>query len=51
MNLTYDNFGRVTTNDRGGTSADMNYTYDLLHGWVKEISSTGGFDISICLKG
>ena len=43
MNLAYDNFGRVTANDRGGSSADMNYTYDLLQGWVKEISSTGGF--------
>ena len=41
--LSYDDFGNITGNNRGGTAADMTYTYDLLHGWVKEISSTGGF--------
>ena len=39
----YDEVGNLASMNRSGTSADMNYTYDLLHGWVKEISSTGGF--------
>ena len=40
----YDDFGNVIGIDRGGTAADMTYGYDLLHGWIKEISSTGGFE-------
>lgn len=40
----YDDFGNVIGIDRGGTAADMTYGYDLLHGWVKEITSTGGFE-------
>ena len=43
-NLQYDALGNITNNDRGGTAADMTYTYDLLHGWVKEITSSGGFE-------
>ncbi len=42
--LSYDDFGNITGNNRGGTAADMAYTYDLLHGWIKEISSTSGFE-------
>ena len=34
----------MTSNDRPGTAADMMYTYDTLHGWVKEISSPSGFN-------
>lgn len=40
---SYDVFGNITANDRPGTAADMMYTYDTLHGWVKEISSPSGF--------
>ena len=40
---TYDVFGNVTANNRPGTAADMTYTYDLLHGWLKGISSPSGF--------
>ena len=40
----YDDFGNIIGIDRGGTAADMTYDYDLLHGWVKEISSSGGFE-------
>ena len=40
----YDVFGNMTSNDRPGTAADMMYTYDTLHGWVKEISSPSGFN-------
>ena len=39
----YDVFGNVVANDRPGTAADMTYTYDTLHGWLKEISSPSGF--------
>ena len=42
--LSYNDFGNITGNNRSGTAADMTYTYDLLHGWVKEISSSGGFE-------
>ena len=40
---TYDVFGNVTANNRPGTAADMTYTYDTLHGWVRGISSPSGF--------
>ena len=40
---TYDVFGNVTADNRPGTSADMTYTYDTLHGWVSGISSPSGF--------
>lgn len=40
---TYDVFGNVTANNRPGTAADMTYTYDTLHGWLKGISSPSGF--------
>ena len=40
---TYDVFGNVTANNRPGTAADMTYTYDRLHGWVRGISSPSGF--------
>ena len=39
----YDVFGNVVANDRPGTAADMTYTYDTLHGWLKGISSPSGF--------
>lgn len=42
-NPTYDIFGNVTANDRPGTAADMSYTYDTLHGWLKGVSSSCGF--------
>lgn len=42
-NPAYDVFGNVTANDRPGTAADMTYTYDTLHGWLKGISSPCGF--------
>jgi len=51
MSLQYDAFGNIKNNDRGGTEADMSYTYDLLHGWVKEISSTGGFKQKLYREG
>ena len=39
----YDVFGNVVANDRPGTAADMTYSYDTLHGWLKGISSPSGF--------
>ncbi len=42
-NLSYDNWGNVTSNNRPGTAADMTYTYDTLHGWLSGISSPSGF--------
>ena len=44
QHLTYDNFGHVMTNDRGGTVADMTYGYDQMHGWLKSIKSSGKFE-------
>ena len=41
---TYDVFGNVTANDRPGTAADMSYSYDTLHGWLKGVSSPSGFN-------
>lgn len=46
----YDEVGNLASMNRSGTSADMNYTYDLLHGWVKEISS-GGFQQKLYREG
>ena len=43
QNLSYDSRGNVSGIDRDGSSADMTYQYDLLHGWVRSISSGGGF--------
>lgn len=43
QHFTYDDFGHITANDRGGTEADMAYSYDLLHGWLEGVASTGGF--------
>ena len=40
---TYDFLGNVIADDRPGTAADMTYTYDMLHGWLKGISSPCGF--------
>ena len=40
---TYDVFGNVTSNNRPGTAADMTYTYDMLHGWLRGVSSPCGF--------
>lgn len=40
---TYNVLGNIISNNRPGTAADMTYTYDNLHGWVKDISSAGGF--------
>ena len=40
----YDEVGNLASIDRSGTVADMTYGYDLMHGWVKEITSTGGFE-------
>ncbi len=44
QHLTYDSFGHVMTNDRGGTVADMAYGYDQMHGWLKSIRSGGSFE-------
>lgn len=43
QHFTYDDFGHITANDRGGTEADMTYSYDLLHGWLESVTSSGGF--------
>ena len=40
---TYDFLGNVTADNRPGTAADMAYTYDMLHGWLKGVSSPCGF--------
>ena len=40
---TYDFLGNVTADNRPGTAADMTYTYDMLHGWLKGVSSPCGF--------
>ena len=42
-NYTYDVFGNIVGNNRPGTAADMTYSYDTLHGWLKGISSPSGF--------
>ena len=42
-NPTYDVFGNVVADNRPGTAADMTYTYDTLHGWLKGVSSPSGF--------
>lgn len=40
----YDDYGRVSGLDRSGTSGDVSYTYDLVHGWLTGISyPSGGF--------
>ena len=40
----YDDYGRVTSLNRSGTSGDVSYTYDLVHGWLTGISyPSGGF--------
>ena len=44
QHLTYDDFGRVIRNDRGGRKADMSYAYDQLHGWTTGVKSGGGFE-------
>lgn len=43
-NLTYDDFGRVMHNSRGGTVADMTYSHDKMHGWLMGIRSGGSFE-------
>lgn len=43
-NLTYDDFGRVMHNSRGGTVADMTYSHDKMHGWLTGIRSGGSFE-------
>lgn len=40
---TYDYLGNVIADNRPGTAADMTYTYDMLHGWLKGVSSPCGF--------
>lgn len=42
-NPTYDVFGNTVANNRPGTAADMAFTYDTLHGWLKGVSSPCGF--------
>lgn len=44
LHLTYDSFGNIATNNRGGTVADMTYGYDQMHGWLKSIKSGGSFE-------
>lgn len=43
-NYTYDDFGRIVRKSRSGAVADMTYEYDNLHGWVKRIASSKGFE-------
>ena len=41
----FDQFGRIGKVDRGaGKAADMDFTYDNLQGWLKQIKSNGGFE-------
>jgi RHS repeat-associated protein len=40
---TYDFLGNVIADNRPGTAADMTYTYDMLHGWLTDVSSPSGF--------
>ena len=44
---TYDDFGRMTYDDRSGTAADMQYSYDNMHGWLTQVRSGGGFEQNI----
>lgn len=44
QDLSYDAFGQISSNNRGGSVADMTYDYDNLHGWLTRIQSSGGFD-------
>lgn len=45
LSFEYDDWGNVSSATRqGGTSADMEYAYDTMHGWLKNIRSTGGFE-------
>ena len=44
---TYDDFGRMTYDDRSGTAADMQYSYDNMHGWLTQVRSVGGFEQNI----
>ena len=39
----YDEFGRIARSDRSGNAADMEYSYDNMHGWLTAIESHGGF--------
>ena len=39
----YDEFGRIARSDRSGNAADMEYSYDDMHGWLTETESHGGF--------
>ena len=43
MRFEYDSLGHVSSLDRYGNAADMNYQYDLVHGWLTGITSEGGF--------
>lgn len=42
--FTYDDFGRILRNNRGGTKADMTYEYTPMHSWLNRIRSGCGFD-------
>lgn len=45
LSFEYDEWGNVASATRqGGTSADMEYAYDTMHGWLKNTRSTGGFE-------
>ncbi len=44
VGYTYNDFGRVTADNRSGNAADISYAYDDLHGWQKSIKSAGGFE-------
>ncbi len=43
MRFEYDSLGHVSSLNRYGNAADMNYQYDLVHGWLTAITSEGGF--------
>lgn len=43
MRFEYDSLGHVSSLNRYGNAADMNYQYDLVHGWLTGITSDGGF--------
>lgn len=41
-NCSYNDFAHLTADNRSGTSADMSYTFDNLHGWLTGITGCNG---------
>lgn len=45
LSCEYDDWGNlVRTTNQDGSSADMEYDYDPMHGWLTSIRSAGGFE-------